>query len=265
VGVLALVGRVDESGDFTRDEWLALESFAASAAGVIAATRALADERLRLAMLSSERERKRWARELHDETLQDLGSLNVALESALQIEDPSIVRTGLANAHGRIAEIIESVRGLINELRPAALDQLGLTAGVESLAERLTDRSGLSIDFDVDLAFESGREQTRLSPELESLIYRTVQESLNNVVKHAGTEHARVSIEERDGAVTVLVEDDGRGFEPASESEGFGLLGMRERASLAGGELTIGPGTRGGTRVRAQFPVSRAESAPLTR
>jgi signal transduction histidine kinase len=257
-GVLAVLGRTEGGTELTSDDRLALESFATAAAGAIGATRAIADEKLRLSMLSSERERQRWARELHDETLQELGALNVSLETALQIPDPVGARHRISQAHEQIAEIIEGIRGLINELRPVALDQLGLAAGVETLAQRLTDRSEMSIDLDVDLAHESGREPTRLGPELESVIYRTVQEALNNVLKHAGTKAARVSIEERGSTVTVVVEDDGRGFEPSSDHEGFGLLGMHERVSLAGGELTIGPGSRGGTRVRAEFPVTRA-------
>jgi signal transduction histidine kinase len=259
VGVLTVLGHFDDRTAFTADDLLALESFSTGAAGAIAATRAVADEKLRLSMLSSERERQRWARELHDETLQELGALNVSLETALQIPDSEVARHGISQAHEQIAEIIEGIRGLINELRPVALDQLGLGAGVETLAQRFADRGGLSIDLDVDLAHESGREATRLGPELESIVYRTVQEALTNVVKHADANRARVSIEERDGALAVVVEDDGRGFEPSTDHEGFGILGMHERASLAGGELTISPGARGGTRVRAEFPVTRAE------
>jgi signal transduction histidine kinase len=256
------LGRADGEDGFTSDDELALESFATSAAGTIAATRAIADERVHLAMSSSERERQRWARELHDETLQELGALNVMLETAIQVDDAAAIRHGVAQAHEQISTIIDAVRGLISELRPAALDQLGVAAGVESFAERLAERSGLPIELDLDLAHESGREPTRLAPELESIIYRTVQEALNNVAKHAGATEARVSIEERDGIVALVVEDDGRGFDPSAGHEGFGLLGMQERASLAGGELKIGPGVSGGTRVRAEFPVIRAERDP---
>jgi signal transduction histidine kinase len=262
VGALMVLGRAEGEDAFTSDDELALESFATSAGGAIAATRAIADERVHLAMTSSERERQRWARELHDETLQELGALNVMLETAIQVDDAAAVRRGVAQAHEQISTIIDAVRGLINELRPAALDQLGVAAGVESVAQRLTDRSSLPIELDIDLAHESGREPTRLAPELESIIYRTVQEALNNVVKHAGATRARVSIEERDARVVLVVEDDGRGFDPSESHEGFGLLGMQERASLAGGELTISPGARGGTRVRAELPVIRAERDP---
>jgi signal transduction histidine kinase len=262
IGVLMALGRADGEDGFTSDDELALESFATSAAGTIAATRAIADERVHLAMSSSERERQRWARELHDETLQELGALNVMLETAIQVDDAAAIRHGVAQAHEQISTIIDAVRGLISELRPAALDQLGVAAGVESFAERLAERSGLPIELDLDLAHESGREPTRLAPELESIIYRTVQEALNNVAKHAGATEARVSIEERDGIVALVVEDDGRGFDPSAGHEGFGLLGMQERASLAGGELKIGPGVSGGTRVRAEFPVIRAERDP---
>jgi signal transduction histidine kinase len=104
----------------------------------------------------------------------------------------------------------------------------------------------------------AGRAGARPAPEFEATVYRIVQEALTNVVKHADASRARVRVEERDGAVAVVVEDDGRGIaEPDDGRGGFGLLGMRERAAMWGGEVEISPSDGGGTRVSARLPVER--------
>jgi signal transduction histidine kinase len=117
---------------------------------------------------------------------------------------------------------------------------------------------GLEIELRVDLAWERGECPTRLIPEVETTVYRFVQEALTNVAKHAGAERAWVEIVESD-AVCVEVRDDGRGFEPDAETQGFGLLGMRERVELAGGTLEVESGP-GGTTMRATVPVRRADA-----
>jgi signal transduction histidine kinase len=255
IGVLAVFDRFGAELGFSADDELALESFATSAATALADTQAIEDEKLRLSIASSERERQRWARELHDETLQELGALNVMQGSA--VEDMESMRGALKRSSEQVERIIAGLQGLITELRPAALDQLGTGAAVEALVDRLRSRSGLTIELDIDLAHEAGREPTRQSPELEATLYRTVQEALNNVVKHAHASRAKVLIEERHSTVAVTVEDDGRGFDEPDKHNGFGLLGMRERVSLADGELSITSRPDGGTRVRATFPVTR--------
>jgi signal transduction histidine kinase len=257
LGVLAVFDRLGSEAAFNADDILALESFCTSAATAIAATQAIEDEKRRLSIASSERERERWARELHDETLQELGALKVMQQSALQVDDPAVMRRSLTHANEQVERVIAGLQGLITELRPAALDQLGPAAAVEALVDRVSSRSGLVIDLDVDLAYEAGREPTRHTAELEATVYRTVQEALTNVVKHADARSVRVLIEERDSTLTVTVEDDGRGFDERAEHDGFGLLGMRERVALAGGELSISSPQGGGTRVRATLPVTR--------
>jgi signal transduction histidine kinase len=257
IGVLAAFDRSPDGPDFSGDDQLALESFATSAATAIGATRAIEDEKLRLSIISSERERRRWARDLHDETLQELGALNLMQESALQVDDPKAMRRALTQANEQVGRVIRGLQGLITELRPAALDQLGTAPALEALVERIQSRSGLDIEIDIDLDYEAGREPTRHVPELESTIYRLVQEALSNIVKHAGASRARISVDERDGQVTVTVEDNGRGFDEGEAHEGFGLLGMRERVALRGGELRVEPAPGGGTRVRASLPVER--------
>ena len=261
VGVLAVFDRDEGPPGFGPTDLPTLEAFGASAATVIAAARALEDERLRLSIASSERERQRWARELHDETLQELGALNVMQESALQIEDPDSMRRALVTSNQRVEQIIVGLQGLITELRPAALDQLGTQAALEVLVDRIRERSGMDVTLDVDLAFEAGRVPTRPTPELEATVYRLVQEAMTNVVKHAEATSARIRVEEENDSVSVTVEDDGSGFDDQVEHDGFGLLGMRERVELRGGALEITSEPGKGTRVTARLPVERISDA----
>lgn len=265
VGALALFDRLGLDVRLSRDDRLALESFAASAASAIAATRAIEDEKLRLSIRSSELERQRWARELHDETLQELGALKVMQESALQVGDERAAKRLIAQATDQVERVIGALQGLITELRPASLDQLGMGAALEALVGRVQSRAGLEIELDVDLDYESGRSASRPDPELESAVYRVTQEALTNVVKHAHAGRARVAVEEVGGRIKVTIEDDGVGFDGTAEDDrddggGFGLVGMRERIELLSGELAIETPEEGGTRVRATFPVVRSES-----
>jgi signal transduction histidine kinase len=245
--------------EFSRDDELVLGSFGSAAAAAVAVTQALETEKLELSIHASEGERGRWARELHDETLQELGALKVMQESAVQTNEPEVMRRSLVGATEQVEGVIAGLERMITELRPAALDRLGIEAAIESLIATLRERDPLRIDADFDLDYESGREQARHVPELEAAIYRIVQEGLNNVIKHADAETARVAVTEGRGEVKVVIEDDGKGIRAEGGRQGFGLIGMRERASLVGGELTVGPGASGGTRVTATLPASRRE------
>ena len=156
-----------------------------------------------------------------------------------------------------MTEEIANLRSLIVELRPAALDEYGAGAAIESLAERISAREGIPVEARIDLSFERGDEASRHTPELESTVYRLVQEALTNAVRHAEATHIRIDVSEHDGCVHASVADDGRGFDPATtNSGGFGLAGMRERIELADGELDIDSGPEG-TTVRARLPVRR--------
>jgi signal transduction histidine kinase len=260
VGVLVAFAE-GRAADFSRDDELLLASFATSAGSAIAATLALEDEKLRLSIRDSEQERRRWARELHDETLQELSALRVLQDSALEVDDVDAMRDALHRASDQVAQVIDGLQELITELRPTALDELGAAAAIESLVDRLRQRAGVRIELDVDLGWESGRAETRHLPQLEATIYRIVQEALNNVIRHAEATRAQVVVEETDGHVRVVVEDDGRGFNPELVSSGFGLSGMRERVELADGDLRIEPGDRDGTRVTATLPSLHRDGA----
>jgi signal transduction histidine kinase len=234
---------------------------AASAATAVATAQTVASEGMRRSIEASERERQRWAHELHDETLQELAGLKVLLIGARSTRDVDTVHTTLDAAIEQIDTEITGLRRLITDLRPAALDTFGVKAALEALAERIGVTSGLEVVLDVDLAFESGRVQQRPAPALESALYRLVQEALTNVVKHANAGAVEVSVAEREDRVELTVHDDGDGFDPAGATNGFGLLGMRERALLFGGQLEVESAPGAGTTVRASLPVTRVGEA----
>jgi signal transduction histidine kinase len=216
----------------------------------------VAEVRLRQSLAASEQERRRWARELHDETLQSLGALQVILSSALARGSPDSLEAAVRDAISQISSEIGNLRNLITELRPASLDDLGLAAAIEGLAERTSTVEGIAVETRLDLAVDG--EPHRLAPQLETTIYRLVQEALTNVAKHAVAEHVQVEVRMLGGAVEVEVRDDGVGFDPQSATDGFGLIGMRERTELAGGSLEIGSTAGEGTTVRATLPVEQA-------
>jgi signal transduction histidine kinase len=209
---------------------------------------------------AAEAERRRWARELHDETLQGLGGLRVILTSALRRGAVGEVGELLREVVGQIEREIENLRAIITDLRPAALDELGLAPAIEALVSRVAAVEGLVIDCTVQLPGGGGR----LAQELETTVYRLVQEALTNVAKHSGGERVRVVVGSAGGSLEVEVSDDGGGFDPALGASGFGLVGMRERVELSGGQLTITP-SPSGTTVRAFLPPSAVDEPVIER
>ena len=172
------------------------------------------------------------------------------LSSALRRGDPEAVEASVREAIDYIGTEIESLRTLITELRPAALDEIGLAPAIESLSNRLAAVEGLDVELDVQVG-------GRVDPEIETTVYRIVQEALTNIAKHAQAERVRIEVALDYDVVRVGVEDDGRGFDPEAQTEGFGLVGMRERVALAHGQLEV-DSTAGRTVVRAILPVGSA-------
>ena len=164
-----------------------------------------------------------------------------------------------------ITEGISNLRGLITELRPAALDELGIGPALQTLAARVQAQAGLAVELELGLAHEHGRGDRRYEPEFEAAVYRLVQEALNNVVKHAGASRVLVSVtdSEGDACVDVEIRDDGRGFDPAAVHDGFGLLGMRERVALARGHFEVRSASGEGTTLNARFPMQRRAVSPV--
>jgi signal transduction histidine kinase len=254
----------------------ALKAFATSVAQRLAAERSVEIERLRYGMEARERERTRWAREIHDESIQGMGALRLRLANARDIDDPTALREAVDMVLDGLGNEIDGLRHLITELRPAALDELGLAAALEALARRAQAIDGLDVQIQVELGQEDGK---RLDAELESTIYRIVQEALTNVSRHAEASKALVSITEQNGVVSASVTDDGKGLPGAERlgprgdglEGGFGMGGMRERAELVGGELEFGPAPTRGTTVRLLVPLAgrpspealQAAEAPL--
>jgi signal transduction histidine kinase len=258
LGVIAAFDRLDGGPEFDQEDERLMLAFAASAATAVATAQSVAEERLRHSIDASEGERRRWARELHDETLQGLGALRVVLASAARTGSPADLNAAVEKAVDQLTEEISSLRALIAELRPAALDELGLGAAIESLIEHHATVTGLEIEADVSLAGGGEHEGPSLGPELESTLYRVVQEALTNVSKHARAERVELVLRQNDTRIDVLVRDDGVGFDPQARHAGFGLVGMRERIELAGGELGVTSEPGAGAELRAGVPVQRA-------
>jgi signal transduction histidine kinase len=247
LGVLAAFDRLTGEESFTHDDEQVMRAFAASAATAVATARTVAEDRLRHSLQASEAERRRWARELHDETLQALGGLNVLLKSAARSSDPDVLRDAMARAAEHVTREIENLRAIITELRPAALDELGLAPALTTLAKRIASTTGLEVHTTIEI-------DGRLEDEQETVAYRVVQEALSNVAKHAEATSVDISVDANNGELRITVADDGRGFDPDATAGGFGLVGMRERIDLAGGTLAIGPNDPG-TRVEVALPA----------
>jgi signal transduction histidine kinase len=258
-GVLVALDHRDEGG-FTSDHQRLLEAFAASAATAVATAQSALEERQRQRLAAAEAERTRWARELHDETLQSLATLRLMLAAGERTREPEKMAGALRGGIEQLEADIATLRALITELRPAALDHLGVDAAVRGLAERMA-RSGLEVDVSVELAWEQGQAGERLIPELETAVYRLVQEALTNAIKHGHAGRAVVEITAVHDNVNVTVRDDGDGFDPTSKTDGFGLLGMRERVELLDGTLSITTAPGHGTTVVAVFPARRRHTA----
>jgi signal transduction histidine kinase len=221
--------------------------------------RSVEADRLRSAMDAADAERQRWARELHDETLQGLGGLRVLLASALSRGEPEQNETAMREAIEEIETAIGNLRGIISDLRPSALDDLGLRAALSALIKR---RGADDLEVLSELNLPDPRAgEARLSPELETTVYRLAQEAVTNVVKHAKASRLKLSVTAVDDCVLIEVADDGIGFSADAKTAGFGLAGMRERVYLAGGILDVESASETGTVLSARLPIrSRAEA-----
>lgn len=182
--------------------------------------------------------RRRLARELHDESAQTFSAVRMELgllrESADGATTPQLDRVMALVDDG-----IRGVRRVINDLRPALLDDLGLAAAISSLAEDSAARGGMKLTADI------ARTLPRLSDDLELALFRSAQESLTNVVRHSGAKEVSVSLHERDGMITLIIHDDGRGLPGGSDLDSLeraghlGLAGMRERIAALGGSMKV--------------------------
>jgi signal transduction histidine kinase len=246
-GAIVAVDRLQDGPGFHARDQRLLEAFASSAATAIATADSVEGQRRSQRLDAAEQERARWARELHDETLQGLAAVRLQLAAAIRNGDAPA--TPVRDAIASLEHDIAALRSLIADLRPATLDRLGLEAALETLAAR---SRGLGLEVSVSFAPLHG--PGRYAPDLETAIYRIVQEALTNARTHGGAQHAGVRVEESGNTIRVSVQDDGRGFDPTAPSGGFGLVGMRERAGLLAGTVDVDSTPGAGATVTAVLP-----------
>jgi len=261
IGLLAAFDRLQDGPEFSADDERLLQAFAATAATAVATGQNVMSHSMQGSIRASEAERRRWARELHDETLQELGGLRVLLSAARRSTDPERLDEALGQALDLVTGGIANLRALIADLRPAALDDIGTGAALSGLVERVRATSGLPIKLTIDLSFEAKRVASRHVPELEEAIYRIVQEALTNAVKHANAQRVWIEVREADGEVAIVVGDDGQGFDPDGAATGFGLVGIRERTMLAEGTSEVRSSAGSGTVVEVVLPVRETDAA----
>jgi len=206
---------------------------------------------------AQEDERRRLARELHDETCQTLAALGMKLDAALAAPTAEGARERLTEARVFAGRTLAEIHGLIYDLRPSVLDDLGLYPAIRWLAEHHLSPAGIAFRC------ESAEPAHTLGAEQQTSLFRAVQEAIQNIARHSGAETVLIQIEESDCALQVEIEDDGRGFDPGSVAEpapsgrGLGLLGMRERLALLGGSAEVISSPGAGTRVVLSVPFGQ--------
>jgi PAS domain S-box-containing protein len=215
---------------------------------------------LRRLVQAQEEERQRLSRELHDNFGQQLTSLHLGLEA---LRESGRGRANWGQLIGELRTLVKrldaDVGSMARELRPMALDDFGLVPAIGALAQEWSKRSGVPASFHA-----YGLEDDRFAPEIETNLYRIAQEALNNVSKHAHASRGEVILERRNNQLSLIIEDDGVGFAPLrkapphSPTKGLGLVSMRERASLIGGEIVIESSPGGGATIRVRVPCERA-------
>jgi signal transduction histidine kinase len=250
IGVMIAHDRAGPTPSFTEDDLRLAETLAARAAVAVDLSERVSRDAVRRVVEAQELERRRLARELHDETGQALTSILLGLKPLEQSAASSEARAEVAAVRDLVVSTLQDVRRLAVELRPSALDDFGLVPAVERLAETFREQTGLQVDLEAQLGVE------RLPSEAETALYRVVQEALTNIVKHAGADRVSVLLSRKDGAAVLVVEDDGSGFEPReTRPDALGLAGMRERVGLLGGRLQIESSAESGTTIVAEVPL----------
>jgi two-component system sensor histidine kinase UhpB len=217
-------------------------------------------ERLTQQVISAqEEERRRIARELHDETAQSLATMGIYIDSALAAtinQRMPQLQASLRNLREVADRTLAAVRTIIADLRPSLLDDLGLAAALRWQAQNRLEAAGVRADLQIR------GEGRRLPPAIETALYRILQESITNVLKHANASYVEIDLDlSQPDVVTARIEDDGSGFDPSSleatpqQGRGVGVFGMQERANLVGGTLHIDSSPGVGTEVRITIPL----------
>ena len=250
IGVLVAHDKLGADPRFTDDDLRLAETFASRAATAVDLTERVSRDSLRRVVEAQELERKRLARELHDQTGQALTSIILGLRTVEEAGSDEARHEAVAGLRELVVDTLHDVRRLAVELRPKALDDFGLVPALQRLTETFAEQSGVAVQFEAQLG------EQRLPGEVETALYRIVQEALTNVVKHANAQNVSVLLTRKDGGVAAVVEDDGRGLEPgAASGAGLGLVGMRERIALLGGRLVLESAGAVGTTLVAEVPA----------
>ena len=250
IGVLMALDRRRLDPRFSDADLRLAQRFAARAAVAVDLSRRVARTTVQRIVGGQEHERRRLSRELHDETGQALTSILLGLKGIEEAEGTDRFPLALAGLRELVVATLQDVRRLAVELRPKALDDFGLVAALERLTSTFAEQTG------IDTQLESRLPEARLPSEIETVLYRVVQEALTNVVKHARAERVSIILHAKPGKVAVVIEDDGRGFATDGETGrgGLGLLGMRERVALVGGHVEV-ESSSAGTTIVVQVPV----------
>jgi signal transduction histidine kinase len=230
---------------FSEDDVRLAETFAARAAVAVELSERVERDTLRRIVAAQELERQRLARELHDETGQALTSILLGLKQLEGAESPAAVQA----LRELVVATLQDVRRLAVELRPKVLDDFGLVPALERLTQGFSEQTGIKVDLEASTITE------RLPVEVETAIFRIVQEALTNVVKHARAQRVSVLLTRADGRIKAVIEDDGTGFDPSTTDGGIGLIGMRERIELLDGSLVVETSATSGTTVAAEVPA----------
>jgi len=249
IGVIAAHDKLGPDPRFADNDLRLAETFATRAAVAVELSERFERDAFRRVVDAQELERRRLSRELHDQTGQALTSILLGLRALEETLDGDDSRKATADLRELVVETLQDVRRLALELRPSALDDFGLAAALEHLTATFGEQTGMKVDFGAALGDE------RLPSEVETALYRIVQESLTNIVKHAQAQRVSIALTKVEGSVKAVVEDDGRGFDPASTDGGFGLVGMGERLALLGGRLRIESSPGSGTTIAADVPL----------
>ena len=250
IGVITAHDKQGSDARFSDEDVRLAETFAARAAVAVDLSERVASDALRRVVSAQELERQRLARELHDETGQALTSILLGLKRVEDAASASEASAAAGELRDLVVTTLQDVRRLAVELRPKALDDFGLVSALERLVETFHEQTGIEVDLEPRLG------EDRLPFDVETTLYRITQEALTNVVKHAQAKHVSIVLTRRDGSVSAVIEDDGRGFSSVSSNQdGLGLLGMRERISLVGGRLDVESSPGSGTTLSIEVPA----------
>jgi signal transduction histidine kinase len=250
IGVLVAHDKMGSDPRFTSADLQLAEQFANRASVAVDLSRRVARDALRRVVSGQELERRRLARELHDETGQALTSILLGLRAVEESGTPDEMSTAASHLRELVVGTLQDVRRLAVQLRPKALDDFGLVAAVERLVQTFSEATAIRVDVEAQLG------DKRLPAEVETTLYRIVQEALTNIVKHAGASRVSILLVRSSGSATVVIEDDGQGFDPAKlREDGMGIIGMRERVELHEGRLTVESTPGSGATLVAEVPL----------